>query len=72
VRAGFSGVLNILTTDDSAEVGRCFAPATWCAISFTGFHQKWADILMATKRSVNQEASLELGGNAPFIVFDDA
>ena len=40
-------------------------------LSFTG-HRGWAASLMAPVRRPLKKLSLELGGNAPFIVFDDA
>jgi len=68
------GVLNIVTSDGpgSIEVGK-----TLCAsdvvrhISFTGSTEV-GRILMAQSAPTVKKMSLELGGNAPFIVFDDA
>jgi succinate-semialdehyde dehydrogenase/glutarate-semialdehyde dehydrogenase len=73
VRAGIpSGVLNILTTDDSAEVGKVFCASDVVRhISFTGSTEV-GRILMAQSAPSIKKLSLELGGNAPFIVFDDA
>ncbi|MDB5870351.1 MAG: succinate semialdehyde dehydrogenase [Polaromonas sp.] len=73
VRAGVpSGVLNILTTDDSAAVGKVFCASSVVRhISFTGSTEV-GRILMAQSAPSIKKLSLELGGNAPFIVFDDA
>ncbi|MFP1557257.1 aldehyde dehydrogenase family protein [Escherichia coli] len=46
-------------------------PATrWCELSFTGSTELLP--VNGTVRERHQKVSLELGGNAPFIVFDDA
>ncbi len=75
VRAGIpAGVLNVLTADsaNSIAVGKVF-----CAhdvvrhISFTGSTEV-GRILMAQSAPTVKKLALELGGNAPFIVFDDA
>ncbi|CAN1535678.1 PutA NAD-dependent aldehyde dehydrogenases [Burkholderiaceae bacterium] len=75
IRAGIpAGVLNILTadSDNSIAVGKVF-----CAhdvvrhISFTGSTEV-GRILMAQSAPSIKKLALELGGNAPFIVFDDA
>ncbi|MEO7953989.1 MAG: NAD-dependent succinate-semialdehyde dehydrogenase [Polaromonas sp.] len=73
VRAGIpAGVLNILTTDDSAAVGKVFCASDVVRhISFTGSTEV-GRILMAQSAPSVKKLSLELGGNAPFIVFDDA
>ncbi|MES2978446.1 MAG: NAD-dependent succinate-semialdehyde dehydrogenase [Pseudomonadota bacterium] len=73
VRAGIpAGVLNILTTEHSSEVGKVFcASDTVRHISFTGSTEV-GRILMAQSAPSIKKLSLELGGNAPFIVFDDA
>lgn len=67
-----SGVLNIITSTDSKSIGQVIATHPLVRkISFTGS--------TAVGRSLAEQAagtlkrvSLELGGNAPFIVFDDA
>ena len=74
-RAGFPpGVLNVLPSDGarSIEVGRalCASPVVR-HLSFTGSTQV-GRILMAQCAPTIKKLSLELGGNAPFIVFDDA
>jgi succinate-semialdehyde dehydrogenase/glutarate-semialdehyde dehydrogenase len=75
VRAGIpAGVINILTADadNSVAVGKVFcASDTVRHISFTGSTEV-GRILMAQSAPTVKKLSLELGGNAPFIVFDDA
>jgi len=75
MRAGIPpGVLNILTADsaNSIEVGKelCENP-TVRHLSFTGSTEV-GRILMKQCAPTIKKLSLELGGNAPFIVFDDA
>jgi len=72
-RAGLpAGVFNILTTQNPAPVGRAFtqSPAVR-KLSFTGSTEV-GKRLMADCAATVKRISLELGGNAPFIVFDDA
>jgi succinate-semialdehyde dehydrogenase / glutarate-semialdehyde dehydrogenase len=72
-RAGFPpGVLNVVTSSDSAEVGKelCENPKVR-KLSFTGSTEV-GKILMRQSADTLKKLSLELGGNAPFIVFDDA
>ena len=75
VRAGIpAGVLNVLTADsaNSIAAGKVFcASDTVRHISFTGSTEV-GRILMAQSAPSVKKLSLELGGNAPFIVFDDA
>ncbi len=75
VRAGIpAGVLNVLTadSDNSIAIGKVFcASDTVRHISFTGSTEV-GRILMAQSAPTIKKLSLELGGNAPFIVFDDA
>ena len=75
IRAGIPpGVLNMLTADgaNSVAVGKVFcASDTVRHISFTGSTEV-GRILMAQSAPTVKKLSLELGGNAPFIVFDDA
>ncbi len=75
MRAGIpAGVLNLLTADgpNSVAVGKVFcASDTVRHISFTGSTEV-GRILMAQSAPTVKKLSLELGGNAPFIVFDDA
>ncbi len=75
MRAGIpAGVLNVLTADgaNSIALGKVFcASDTVRHISFTGSTEV-GRILMAQSAPTVKKLSLELGGNAPFIVFDDA
>lgn len=67
-----AGVLNIVTTRRSAEVGETMtASPVVRKLSFTG-STRVGKILMAQCAATVKKVSLELGGNAPFIVFDDA
>ncbi len=75
VRAGIpAGVLNLLTADSNNSIA---AGKVLCAsdvvrhISFTGSTEV-GRILMAQSAPTVKKMSLELGGNAPFLVFDDA
>ena len=74
-RAGIpAGVINILTADSeqSIAIGKvlCASPAVR-HISFTG-STPVGRILMAQSAPSIKKLALELGGHAPFIVFDDA
>ena len=73
-RAGFpAGVINIVTTlGNTPEVGRVLTthPAIK-KVSFTG-STPVGKLLMQQSASTLKKLSLELGGNAPFIVFEDA
>ena len=75
VRAGIpAGVLNMLTadSDNSIAVGKVFCASDVVRhISFTGSTEV-GRILMAQSAPSIKKLALELGGNAPFIVFDDA
>src|SRR5450830_95590 len=75
VRAGIpAGVLNLLTADgnNSISVGKVLCASDVVRhISFTGSTEV-GRILMAQSAPTVKKMSLELGGNAPFIVFDDA
>jgi succinate semialdehyde dehydrogenase (EC 1.2.1.16) len=75
MRAGMPpGVLNMLTSDaeGSVEIGGvlCASPVVR-HLSFTGSTEV-GRILMAQSAPTIKKLGLELGGNAPFIVFDDA
>ncbi|NWG30354.1 MAG: NAD-dependent succinate-semialdehyde dehydrogenase [Rhodocyclaceae bacterium] len=74
-RAGFpAGVLNIVTgSAANAPVigGELTANPTVRKLSFTGSTEV-GRLLMAQCAPTLKKISLELGGNAPFIVFDDA
>ncbi|MCZ0961099.1 NAD-dependent succinate-semialdehyde dehydrogenase [Paracoccus sp. EF6] len=72
-RAGFpAGVLNIVPGLDAAGMGSelCENPKV-AKITFTG-STRVGKILMRQGAETIKKLSLELGGNAPFIVFDDA
>ncbi|MBA4059471.1 MAG: succinate-semialdehyde dehydrogenase (NADP(+)) [Verminephrobacter sp.] len=75
LRAGIpAGVLNIVTSDadNSIAVGKVLcASDTVRHLSFTGSTEV-GRILMAQCAPTVKKMSLELGGNAPFIVFNDA
>lgn len=74
-RAGIpAGVLNIITADEagSIAIGKTLCESEVVRhISFTGSTEV-GRILMAQSAPTVKKMSLELGGNAPFIVFDDA
>jgi succinate-semialdehyde dehydrogenase/glutarate-semialdehyde dehydrogenase len=74
-RAGMpSGVLNVVTADakNSVEVGKALCASDVVRhLSFTGSTEV-GRILMRQCAPTIKKLSLELGGNAPFIVFDDA
>ena len=75
IRAGIpAGVLNMITadSDNSIAVGKVLCASDVVRhISFTGSTEV-GRILMAQSAPTVKKMSLELGGNAPFIVFDDA
>ena len=66
------GVFNVLPSSDSKGVGQefCSNPIVR-KLSFTGSTDV-GKILMKQSAETLQKLSLELGGNAPFIVFEDA
>src|SRR6185503_11341524 len=71
-RAGFAkGVINILTGDSRAIGGELCANPAVRKVSFTG-STEIGRLLMKQVAPTVKKISLELGGNAPFIVFDDA
>ncbi|PQZ46605.1 succinate-semialdehyde dehydrogenase (NADP(+)) [Ochrobactrum sp. MYb15] len=72
-RAGIpAGILNVLTSMNAAMVGTTFCTSEFVRkISFTG-STNVGRILMRQGADQIKKVSLELGGNAPFIVFDDA
>lgn len=72
-RAGVpAGVFNVLPGTDSAGVGEELCTNRKVAkITFTG-STRVGQILMRQAAGTIKKMSLELGGNAPFIVFDDA
>lgn len=75
VRAGIpAGVLNVLTADsqNSIAIGKALCESDVVRhLSFTGSTEV-GRILMSQCAPTVKKLSLELGGNAPFLVFDDA
>ncbi|MGA0923148.1 MAG: NAD-dependent succinate-semialdehyde dehydrogenase, partial [Lutimaribacter sp.] len=72
-RAGIpKGVFSIVTSSRSSEIGKefCENPAVR-KLTFTGSTEVGRILLRQAADSV-MKCSMELGGNAPFIVFDDA
>ncbi|WP_421187957.1 NAD-dependent succinate-semialdehyde dehydrogenase [Aeromonas enteropelogenes] len=67
-----AGVINIITSHQAAAVGDelCQNPVVR-KLSFTG-STRIGKLLMRQCADTMKRVSLELGGNAPFIVFDDA
>ncbi len=72
-RAGLPrGVLNVVTGTDAAQIGgeltshRLVRKVTFTGSTATG------KLLMSQSASTLKKLSLELGGNAPFLVFEDA
>jgi succinate-semialdehyde dehydrogenase/glutarate-semialdehyde dehydrogenase len=71
-RAGFPpGVLNVVTGDAEVIGGALVSDARVRKLSFTG-GTAVGKMLYAACAADMKRVSLELGGNAPFIVFDDA
>lgn len=71
-RAGFpAGVFNVITGDPVAIGGELTSNPTVRKLSFTGSTEV-GRLLMGQCAPSIKKLSLELGGNAPFIVFDDA
>ncbi|HIB1582758.1 TPA: NAD-dependent succinate-semialdehyde dehydrogenase [Salmonella enterica subsp. enterica serovar Muenchen] len=67
-----AGVLNIVPGLDAAEIGGMLTRSPVVRkLSFTG-STRIGKLLMAQSAETVKKLSLELGGNAPFIVFDDA
>jgi len=74
VRAGVPpGVVNIITAmENTAEVGETITSSDIVRkVSFTG-STNVGKLLMKQSSATLKKLSFELGGNAPFIVFDDA
>ncbi len=72
-RAGVpKGVLNVLTSTSASEIGKelCTNPVVR-KVSVTG-STEIGKLVMRLSADTLKKLSLELGGNAPFIVFDDA
>ena len=71
-RAGVpTGVINIVTGSAKEIGGELTSNTTVRKISFTGSTEVGA-VLMKQSAETIKKVSLELGGNAPFLVFDDA
>ncbi len=72
-RAGIpKGIFNIVTTHHASRVGQEMTGSSIVRkFSFTG-STEIGKLLMRQCASTVKKVSLELGGNAPFIVFDDA
>lgn len=66
-----AGIFNVVTGDAVAIGGELTNSADVRKLSFTG-STAIGKLLMAQCASTLKKVSLELGGNAPFIVFDDA
>ncbi|MDO8788166.1 MAG: NAD-dependent succinate-semialdehyde dehydrogenase [Sulfuritalea sp.] len=65
------GVLNVVTGEPAAIGGELTSNSKVLKLSFTG-STEIGRLLMAQCAPTIKKMSLELGGNAPFIVFDDA
>ncbi|WP_187261406.1 NAD-dependent succinate-semialdehyde dehydrogenase [Pontibacter beigongshangensis] len=72
-KAGFPpGVYNTITSSNSSDIGKELCENTKVRkLSFTG-STPVGKILMEQSAPTLKKLSLELGGNAPFIVFEDA
>jgi len=72
-RAGIpAGVLNILPSSSASEIGKEFCENPGVRkLTFTGSTEVGRILLRQAADQV-MKCSMELGGNAPFIVFDDA
>jgi len=67
-----AGVLNVVTASRGDEVGKALcAHADVRKLSFTG-STAVGKLLLKQAADTVKKVSMELGGNAPFIVFDDA
>jgi succinate-semialdehyde dehydrogenase / glutarate-semialdehyde dehydrogenase len=67
-----AGVINILPTAHSSEIGAVLTQDPRVRkVSFTGSTEVGRTIMRQSSDTI-KKLSLELGGNAPFIVFDDA
>ncbi|MCI5099307.1 NAD-dependent succinate-semialdehyde dehydrogenase [Phaeobacter italicus] len=72
-RAGIpAGVFNVVTSSNASETGKEFCENNAVRkLTFTGSTEV-GRILMRQAADTVMKCSMELGGNAPFIVFDDA
>ncbi len=67
-----AGVFNLVVTTRSREVGSIICNDTRIdKVSFTGSTEVGGRLLSMCGSTI-KKTSMELGGNAPFIVFDDA
>jgi len=67
-----AGVFNVITTTDSRGVGKELTESPLVRkFSFTGSTEVGKTLIRQCASTV-KKVSMELGGNAPFIVFDDA
>ena len=70
--AGFpAGVVNVVTGSAGAIGGELTGNPAVRKISFTGSTEIGRDLLRQSAETI-KKCSMELGGNAPFLVFDDA
>ena len=66
------GVFNVITTENADQTGKIFSNSPIVKkISFTGSTEVGKHLIRQSAATV-KKVSMELGGNAPFIVFDDA
>jgi succinate-semialdehyde dehydrogenase/glutarate-semialdehyde dehydrogenase len=71
-RAGIpAGVLNVLTGSSKAIGGELTSNPDVRKVTFTGSTEVGRELMKQSADTI-KKLSLELGGNAPFIVFDDA
>lgn len=67
-----AGVINMITSSQAAEVGAVLTQDSRVRkLSFTG-STRVGKLLYGQSADTVKKLSLELGGNAPFIIFDDA
>ncbi|MFK7887940.1 MAG: NAD-dependent succinate-semialdehyde dehydrogenase [Gammaproteobacteria bacterium] len=67
-----AGVFNVVTGDDAQAIGAVLTEhPTVRKVSFTGSTQVGRHLLRQSADTVKR-VSMELGGNAPFVIFDDA
>jgi succinate-semialdehyde dehydrogenase / glutarate-semialdehyde dehydrogenase len=67
-----SGVFNVIPSLDAASIGTCLTGSKSVRkISFTG-STAVGKLLLRQSADTVKKVTMELGGNAPFIVFDDA
>lgn len=71
VKAGFNDKLFVVVNGDSSEIGEVLCKSDIVRkLSFTGSSEVGIKLYEQCSSSI-KKLSLELGGNAPFIVFDD-